>query len=248
MSPEERDQVPAVVATATIIAVATAVSLTVPEEQADEPDPVETTADIPVIPEFYDVERSRDTVEGSRSGVRDPAPDPGEPLLAQSPATDHPPAVPPPPPPPPPEPEPAPETAPPAPEPALADYVLPLVDYRITATFGESGPNWSSTHTGLDFAAGAGSRIGAVHGGEVIFAGWDGAYGNKVTVRHEDGSEASYAHLSSISGSGWIGTGDKVGEVGETGNTTGPHLHLEIRVGGALVDPAAWLAERGVTP
>lgn len=127
-----------------------------------------------------------------------------------------------------------------------AAYSLPLSLYRITARFGDCGTLWARCHTGLDLAAPTGTRVSAVKSGRVVFAGRDGPYGNKVVVRHADGSEATYAHLSRITQDGGsVGTGEKVGEVGATGHATGPHLHLEIRDGG-LVDPARWLARHGV--
>lgn len=129
-------------------------------------------------------------------------------------------------------------------------WVSPLnSSYRITAGFGSSGRLWSSGHTGLDLAASSGSEVVSLSRGEIIFAGWDGAYGQKVAVRHWDGTVSWYCHLSRIVRySGSVEPGTIVGTVGSTGNSTGPHLHLEIHPGGGSpVNPLAWLAEHGVT-
>lgn len=142
-------------------------------------------------------------------------------------------------------PDPAPVAPQAEPEPA-ASVVLPVEDYTITATFGQSGAYWSSTHTGLDFAAAHGTPVVAVADGTITSAGWAGAYGNQVVIDH--GSFTSeYAHLSAITASGHVSAGEQIGRVGSTGNSTGPHLHLEIH-DPQPVDPAAFLASRGVTP
>jgi murein DD-endopeptidase MepM/ murein hydrolase activator NlpD len=126
------------------------------------------------------------------------------------------------------------------------NWTRPVADYRITATFGQSGEHWANGHTGLDLAAPTGTTVVAVGHGEVIFAGSDGPYGNKIVIRHDDGTESWYCHLSSFAvDSGEVAAGDKIGEVGATGNVTGPHLHLEIRDNGTI-DPYTWLEERGV--
>jgi murein DD-endopeptidase MepM/ murein hydrolase activator NlpD len=130
-------------------------------------------------------------------------------------------------------------------------WQLPLAGYRLTARFGYSSSLWASTHTGLDFAAPSGTPVVSVANGVVRSAGYDGAYGYKVVVAHEDGTETWYAHLSTITvapGEDLTG-GQQVGTVGSTGNSTGPHLHLEVRPGaGDPVDPYAALIARGVTP
>lgn len=127
-------------------------------------------------------------------------------------------------------------------------WVVPVSPYDITATFGAGGGLWSSSHTGLDFAAAEGSPVGSTAAGEVTSTGYDGAYGNKVVVTHDDGTQTWYCHLSSISV--WagqsVGPGTTVGTVGSTGNSTGPHLHLEVRPGGGdPVDPYSYLQARG---
>ncbi|WP_243058344.1 M23 family metallopeptidase [Nocardioides sp. SR21] len=131
-----------------------------------------------------------------------------------------------------------------------ATWVLPTTGYHLTARFGESGSHWSSTHTGLDFAAPTGTPVRAATGGTVSFAGWDGAYGNKIEITHPDGTETWYAHLSQlyVAEGNPVATGTVVGEVGGTGNVTGPHLHFEIRSGDVPLDPYTALQQRGLRP
>ena len=128
-------------------------------------------------------------------------------------------------------------------------WQLPLAGYELTARFGYSSSLWASTHTGLDFAAPSGTPVVSVATGVVRSAGYDGAYGYKVVIAHEDGTETWYAHLSTITvspGENVVG-GEQLGTVGSTGNSTGPHLHLEVRPGaGDPVDPYAALIARGV--
>ncbi len=128
-------------------------------------------------------------------------------------------------------------------------WVTPLGgSYRISATFGSTGRLWSSAHTGVDLAASYGAEVRSLSTGEVIWAGYDGPYGNKIVIRHWDGTETWYCHLSRIiQRSGTVAPGAVIGAVGSTGNSTGPHLHLEVHpAGGSPVNPVNWLAERGV--
>ncbi|MFI9150658.1 M23 family metallopeptidase [Streptomyces sp. NPDC053367] len=130
-------------------------------------------------------------------------------------------------------------------------YTLPTSSYTITSTYGQAGSMWSSGyHTGLDFAAPTGTPIKAVHTGTITEAGWSGSYGYSTVLTLEDGTEIRYAHQSSINVSvgQQVNTGDVIGRVGATGNVTGPHLHLEVHIDGAGVDPMAWLRDRGLNP
>lgn len=117
--------------------------------------------------------------------------------------------------------------------------------HEITARFGEAGPRWSSgKHTGLDFSAPHGSDVVAVEKGVVISAMWGGsAYGNLVKIRHA-GVDSWYGHLSAmdVRPLQTVAQGRKIGEVGETGNATGAHVHLEARVAGVAVDPQKYLS------
>ncbi len=117
-------------------------------------------------------------------------------------------------------------------------------NYRLTARFGQSGPYWSSGyHTGLDFAGPVGTNIHAAASGKVVEAGYAGAYGNRVVIQHASGYQTSYNHLSNIGvrvGQS-VQTGDQIGDLGNTGNSTGPHLHFEVTKGGKFIDPETWL-------
>jgi murein DD-endopeptidase MepM/ murein hydrolase activator NlpD len=130
-------------------------------------------------------------------------------------------------------------------------WVLPTSGYHLTARFGMAGGLWSSNHTGLDFAAPSGTPIVAVANGTITETGWAGSYGNRTIETLDDGTEIWYAHQSVIG----VHTGDIVrggqviGNIGATGNTTGPHLHLEVRPGGGdPVDPYTALVYHGLQP
>lgn len=117
---------------------------------------------------------------------------------------------------------------------------------RLTSAY---GPRWGRMHRGLDIAAGTGAPIRAAAAGTVISAGWEGGYGRAVRIRHPDGSETLYAHNSSllVSRGQKVVAGQQIAKEGATGNVTGPHVHFEVRIGGANVNPRTWLRERGVT-
>jgi murein DD-endopeptidase MepM/ murein hydrolase activator NlpD len=112
---------------------------------------------------------------------------------------------------------------------------------------------WSSGyHTGVDFIAGSGTSVKSVGPGTVVSAGWSGAYGNEVVIQHGDGTYSQYAHLSSLSVSSGqsVSGGEQIGLSGSTGNSTGPHLHFEIRTSpsyGSDIDPLAYLRQHGVS-
>jgi murein DD-endopeptidase MepM/ murein hydrolase activator NlpD len=130
-------------------------------------------------------------------------------------------------------------------------------DYTLTATFGNSGDRWATTHSGQDFAVPTGTTVRAVHGGTVVKAGgWgagDGpAYGNAIVIKHSNGTYSQYAHLSrvEVSVGDKVTTGDRIARSGNTGNTTGPHLHFEIRTTpdyGTAIDPVQFLRGKHVT-
>jgi murein DD-endopeptidase MepM/ murein hydrolase activator NlpD len=136
---------------------------------------------------------------------------------------------------------------------AKNQWQLPVAKgaYHLTARFGMAGGLWSSNHTGLDFAAPTGTPIVAVANGTITKTGYAGAYGNQTVETLDDGTEIWYCHQSEIGvevGQKVLG-GQKIGLVGSTGNTTGPHLHLEVRPGGGdPVDPFTALVFHGVTP
>ncbi|MFI6105395.1 peptidoglycan DD-metalloendopeptidase family protein [Streptomyces sp. NPDC051310] len=153
-----------------------------------------------------------------------------------------------------PAPAPAPASAPEsaAPQTTGSGFTAP-VDAGITTPYRASGSMWSSGyHTGVDFAASSGSTVKAVGPGSVVSAGWSGAYGNEVVIKHDDGSYSQYAHLSSLSVSAGqsVSGGQQIGLSGSTGNSTGPHLHFEIRTSpsyGSDIDPIAYLRQHGVS-
>jgi murein DD-endopeptidase MepM/ murein hydrolase activator NlpD len=116
--------------------------------------------------------------------------------------------------------------------------------YNLTARYGSGGGYWSSgIHTGLDFAAPSGTPVMAAASGTVVSTGYEGAYGNRVVIRHGNGVMTTYNHLSSVSVSPGtkVSTGDQIGRVGTTGNTTGSHLHFEVTQNDRFVNPEAWL-------
>jgi len=164
-------------------------------------------------------------------------------------------AVPPPPPPPAVTPEPffaaaAPEeaspadgysSAPPAASAGASGLIWPVVG-TLNDYFGS--PRGGGTyHSGIDLGAPTGTPIAAAASGQIVLVSAGGGYGNYVVIRHDDGSETLYAHLSQtyvVQGQ-WVAQGEAVGAVGATGWATGPHLHFEVRVGGAAVDPLYYL-------
>ncbi|MGW0898427.1 M23 family metallopeptidase [Streptomyces goshikiensis] len=131
---------------------------------------------------------------------------------------------------------------------ASGAFSLPTSAYTLTSHYGDSGSMWSSGHhTGLDFAAPTGTPVKAVGSGKITSAGWSGAYGYRIVLQLDDGTEIWYCHLSSMSvTSGAVGAGETIGRVGATGNVTGAHLHLEVRKGGSTMDPLAWLTSKGL--
>ncbi|NGO71735.1 M23 family metallopeptidase [Streptomyces boncukensis] len=128
--------------------------------------------------------------------------------------------------------------------------------YKLTASFGNSGGRWAHKHSGQDFAVPVGTDVHAVHGGTVVKAGGNGAgdgpaYGKAIVIRHANGTYSQYAHLSGIkvSAGQQVKTGQKVGDSGNTGNSSGPHLHFEIRNTpdyGSGVDPVRAMRTHGV--
>ena len=102
------------------------------------------------------------------------------------------------------------------------------------------GPRGNRFHPGIDFPAPYGAPVHAAASGLVVHAGWDsGGYGYLVTLAHRHGVRTMYAHLSRVRVhlGQWIRVGARLGNVGATGEATGPHLHFEVRVRGAAVNP-----------
>ncbi|WHM35504.1 M23 family metallopeptidase [Streptomyces sp. BPTC-684] len=136
---------------------------------------------------------------------------------------------------------------------SASGFSAPLDSVSIGTPYRMAGSMWSSGyHTGVDFAAETGTTVKAVGAGTVVSAGWGGAYGNQVVIRHADGMYSQYAHLSqlSVSAGQTVAEGQQLGLSGATGNVTGPHLHFEIRTTpdyGSDVDPLAYLRRQGAS-
>ncbi|WP_053649508.1 MULTISPECIES: peptidoglycan DD-metalloendopeptidase family protein [unclassified Streptomyces] len=119
--------------------------------------------------------------------------------------------------------------------------------------YGKPGSSWSSGyHTGVDFPVPTGTSVKAVAGGRVVSAGWAGAYGYQIVLRHDDGRYSQYAHLSALTvrEGQRVQAGQRIARSGSTGNSSGPHLHFEVRTGpgyGSDIDPLAYLRARGVS-
>ncbi|MDI6521244.1 M23 family metallopeptidase [Streptomyces coelicoflavus] len=138
-----------------------------------------------------------------------------------------------------------------------ASWVDPVKKYALSASFAQNGGMWAHKHSGQDFAVPVGTNVVATHGGTVVKAGGNGAgdgpaYGNAIVIKHGNGTYSQYAHLSKVNVK--IGqvvkTGQSIAKSGNTGNSSGPHLHFEIRTTanyGSAVDPVAFLKSKGVT-
>jgi murein DD-endopeptidase MepM/ murein hydrolase activator NlpD len=128
-------------------------------------------------------------------------------------------------------------------------WVAPInTDYQLTSGF---GMRWGAMHPGQDFAISVGTPVKALSSGTVIFAGWEGGYGNKIEIQYWDGTVSWFAHNSKL----LVGKGENVtpGETvslsGNTGHSTGPHLHVEIHPNnGGAIPPIPWLTAKGIMP
>ncbi|WP_406147963.1 M23 family metallopeptidase [Streptomyces sp. NBC_01012] len=132
-----------------------------------------------------------------------------------------------------------------------ASWEAPVSHYVLSATYGTGGDRWASKHSGQDFAVPIGTKVEAAHTGRVVKAGPNGggdgpAYGNAIVIKHANGKYSQYAHLSKIEVKvgDRVNTGDEIARSGNTGNSSGPHLHFEIRTSpnyGSALDPVAYL-------
>jgi murein DD-endopeptidase MepM/ murein hydrolase activator NlpD len=122
-----------------------------------------------------------------------------------------------------------------------APFAMPLkTSFRYTSGFGR---RWGRMHEGTDFAGAHGSPIYATADGQVIHAGWESGYGNLVKIRHDFGIETRYAHMSKVHvkvGQN-VSRGDRIGDMGNTGRSTGTHLHYEVRVNGRAINPMTYI-------
>ena len=121
-------------------------------------------------------------------------------------------------------------------------YIKPLSGGRISSGFGGRRSPFTgaaSSHAGVDIATPTGTPIWASSGGVVVTAGWCGGYGYLVSINHPDGRQTRYAHLSKIyvSVGQYVSQGQVVAASGSTGQSTGPHLHFEMRIGGVAYNP-----------
>ncbi|MGY0025293.1 M23 family metallopeptidase [Streptomyces sp. cg35] len=130
-------------------------------------------------------------------------------------------------------------------------WMPPVETYTLSAGFDSAGERWAHRHTGQDFAVDIGTPVRAAGAGRVVSVSCGGGFGIEVVVRHPGGYYTQYAHLAAVT----VDQGEKVragqwlGQSGTTGNSTGPHLHFEVRLTpylGSGVDPVKWFAERGV--
>ncbi|MEV4946778.1 transglycosylase family protein [Streptomyces sp. NPDC053755] len=141
----------------------------------------------------------------------------------------------------------------PAPAPRADDRYSAPVSGSLGTRYRKAGSSWSSGyHTGVDFPVPTGTSVKAVADGKVVSAGWGGAYGYEIVIRHDDGRYSQYAHLSAlhVREGQRVGGGQRIARSGSTGNSSGPHLHFEVRTGpgyGSDIDPLAYLRGRGVS-
>lgn len=142
----------------------------------------------------------------------------------------------------------------PPPVSSTAEYQRP-VPGPITQGFHNPGNYTLGYHTGVDFRAAFGTPVHAANGGTIVDSDTSAAYGTNVQILNDDGTYALYAHLSAknVTVGQHVAAGYVIGNVGSTGNSSGAHLHFEIRIHplfaeGNFVDPADWLRAHGVTP
>ncbi|MEU3963861.1 M23 family metallopeptidase [Streptomyces buecherae] len=136
-----------------------------------------------------------------------------------------------------------------------SSWAAPVGDAPLSAPFAAGGDRWAHGHSGQDFAVSVGTSVKAVHGGTVIKAGPNGggdgpAYGNAIVIKHKGQTYTQYAHLSKIKVSvgQTVRTGEAIGLSGNTGNSSGPHLHFEVRTGpnyGSGIEPLGFLRGHG---
>ncbi|MGW0909797.1 peptidoglycan DD-metalloendopeptidase family protein [Streptomyces sp. NPDC002853] len=128
-------------------------------------------------------------------------------------------------------------------------FSLPVKQHGLSAYYGQAGVNWMSAHSGIDFPVSYGTEVLAATDGTVSTK-WNSAYGNMAIVTAKDGTETWYCHLSTHKiSSGPVKAGDPIAFSGNSGNSTGPHLHFEVRpAGGSAIDPLPWLRSHGLDP
>ena len=130
-------------------------------------------------------------------------------------------------------------------KPNAGGWVWPCPGFYYISSY--VGPRWGRTHNGLDIAGGSiyGKPIVAARAGTVIDAGWNsGGYGNYVMINHGDGFITIYGHMSSVAAYNGqsVSAGQVIGYVGNSGRSTGPHLHFEVRLNGSVEDPLDYVS------
>ncbi|MGW7417734.1 M23 family metallopeptidase [Streptomyces sp. NPDC054863] len=136
-------------------------------------------------------------------------------------------------------------------------WAKPVQRYALSATYGKGGGMWTHKHSGQDFAVPIGTTVKAVAAGTVVKAGPNGAgdgpaYGNAIVVKHANHTYSQYAHLSrvQVQVGQHVAAGKQIALSGNTGNSSGPHLHFEIRTSpnyGSSINPVSYLRSVGVT-
>ena len=126
---------------------------------------------------------------------------------------------------------------------SLGISLVKPVSGTISSRFGARSRVRSSAHTGLDIATSTGTPVVAAASGTVTFSGWKGSYGYLMVITHSNGVQTYYGHCSKLyySAGQTVSKGQKIAAVGNTGNSTGPHLHFEIRVNGVAYNPQNYL-------
>ena len=122
-------------------------------------------------------------------------------------------------------------------------FIWPLGYDEISDLFGSARANSLGYHTGVDFTAAVGTIVGSTAAGQISVATWDPSYGNWIEIDHGGGYRSRYAHLNEIwvREGEWVQSNAYIGTVGNTGNSSGAHLHFEVIVDGQAVNPLAWL-------
>ncbi len=122
----------------------------------------------------------------------------------------------------------------------LAKQFIYPVEGRISSYF---GPRWGRQHEGIDFAVNVGTQVKAARAGRVVYSQWANGYGYTVVIEHQKGIRTLYAHNSKllVRGGQWVEQGQVISLSGNTGNSTGPHLHFEIQINGQPVNPLNYI-------
>jgi len=136
---------------------------------------------------------------------------------------------------------------------SLSGWVRPAGGY-ITSVYGYSSNYGSSFHKGVDLGASCNSSIYAASSGTVVYAGygWNGGYGNYIIIEHANGVRTAYGHIIDggilVSNGQYVAVGTKIAKVGSTGNSTGCHLHFEVRPNSwTTTDPVAYMSNQGIS-